>query len=62
MFKRMNRWGALVGWAALMAALWLLTVPRGLSIGTFILVAAMGPVVFIVMLVLMDSHEDTPQP
>ena len=38
----LNRWTAVLGWTTLMLIVWALFVPRGLSTGTFTLLAATG--------------------
>ncbi len=41
------RWTTVMGWTTLMLIVWALFVPRGLSVGTFTLLAATGALVLV---------------
>jgi phosphoglycerol transferase MdoB-like AlkP superfamily enzyme len=47
MTRYIYRWTALLGWTALMAIVWALFVPRGLSATTFTLLSLTGPLVLV---------------
>ena len=47
MTRYVNRWTALLGWTALMAIVWALFVPKGLSVGTFTLLSLTGPILLL---------------
>ena len=45
--RLVNRWTAVFGWAILMLIVWALFVPRGLSVGSFTLLCAAGPILWL---------------
>jgi hypothetical protein len=47
MTRYVNRWIALLGWTALMAIVWILWIPRGLSVSSFALLSLTGPLVLV---------------
>ena len=47
MITHVNRWTAVLGWTTLMLIVWALFVPRGLSVGTFTLLAATGALLLV---------------
>lgn len=51
------RWTAMTGWATLMAILWALFVPRGLSVVTFTMLALTGPLCLVVWSALWRSQQ-----
>jgi len=55
-----NRWTALLAWAALMGILWAVFVPRGLSVGTFTLLALAGPLALLTGSALWEAHRPAP--
>jgi len=60
MTRYLNRWPALFGWTALMAIVWALFVPRGLSIRTFTLLGLTGPLVLVAAQVLWRAQRPSP--
>jgi hypothetical protein len=55
-----NRWTALLAWAALMGILWIVFVPRGLSVATFTMLALTGPLALLIGSALWEAHRPTP--
>ena len=55
-----NRWTGLIGWATLMAIVWALVVPRGLSVLTFTMLALMGPLFLVVGPALWRAQRPSP--
>ena len=60
MGRYLNRWTALCAWAVLMAIVWPMFVPNGMSIGTFILLTLTGPLVLIAAAAVWGAHRPTP--
>jgi hypothetical protein len=60
MFRYANRWTALFGWTALMAIVWTLFVPRGLSATTFTLLSVTTLLVMISGSALWRSQQPSP--
>jgi hypothetical protein len=60
MTRYVNRWTAMFGWVALMAIVWTLFVPKGLSAGSFTLLLLTGPVLLISASVLWGAHRPSP--
>jgi hypothetical protein len=60
MTRLANRWTALCAWTALMAVLWTLFVPTGLSAASVIVLALTGPLFLFVGSALWKAHEPTP--
>jgi hypothetical protein len=60
MTRYVNRWIAMFGWVALMAIVWALFVPKGLSAGNFTLLILTGPVLLISGSVLWGVHRPSP--
>jgi len=60
MTRYITRWTALLAWAALMAIVWVLFVPRGLSIGSFTLLSLTGPFLLIVASMVWSNQRPTP--
>ena len=54
------RWFAVLGWAVLMLIVWSLFVPKGLSVGTFTLLAFTGAVVAMACVVLWRAQRPEP--
>jgi hypothetical protein len=61
MTRYLNVWTAWGGWATLMGIVWLLFASKGLSLGTFCLLAASGPLFAIVVSTLWRAHQPAPQ-
>jgi 3-keto-L-gulonate-6-phosphate decarboxylase len=55
-----NRWTALFGWVALMAIVWALAVPKGLSVGTFTLLSLTGLLLLLAGRALWRSQQPSP--
>ncbi len=51
-----NRWIILLGWTALMAIVWALFVPKGLSVATFALLSLSVPVALVAGWVLLRAQ------
>lgn len=60
MIRYVNRWTAMFGWVALMAIVWELFVPKGLSVGSFTLLTLTGPIVLLAGSVLWGVHRPSP--
>ena len=60
MTRYVNRWTALIGWTALMALVWALIVPGGLSILTFTLLALTGPLMLVAGSTLWRAQRPSP--
>ena len=60
MIRYVNRWIALFGWTALMAIVWTLFVPRGLSVSSFALLSLTGLLVLIFGLALWRAQRPSP--
>jgi hypothetical protein len=60
MTRYVNRWTALYAWAALMGIVWAVFVPRGVSIGSFILLSLTGPLLVVAASMLWGAHLPTP--
>jgi len=60
MFRYANRWTALFGWTALMAIVWTLFVPRGLSATTFTLLSVTTLLVMISGSALWRAQQPSP--
>jgi hypothetical protein len=60
MTRYINRWIALLAWTVLMAIVWFLFVPRGLSVGSFLLLALTGPLVLVVGSALWRAQRPSP--
>jgi len=60
MTRYVNRWTALLAWAALTGIVWASFVPRGLSVGTFILLALSGPIVLVTLTGLWGALRPSP--
>ena len=57
MVRHVDSWMALLGWLSLMAIVWALFVPKGLSVGTFTLFSVTGPVLLAAGSVLWRVHQ-----
>jgi hypothetical protein len=55
-----NYWAALLAWAALMGIVWAVFVPRGLSGGTFTLLALTGPLALLTGSAVWEAHRPSP--
>jgi hypothetical protein len=60
MTRYANRWTALLAWAALMGIVWTIFVPRGLSVGTFTLLALTGPLALLTGSAVWGAHRPSP--
>jgi hypothetical protein len=60
MTRYANRWTALLAWATLMSIVWAIFVPRGLSVGTFTLLALTGPVALFTGSAVWGAHRPSP--
>ena len=60
MTNYVNRWTALFGWGALMAIVWALAVPKGLSVGTFTLLSLTGLLLLFAGTALWRSQQPSP--
>jgi hypothetical protein len=60
MTRYANRWTALLAWAALMGIVWAIFVPRGLSVGTFTLLALTGPLALLTGSAVWGAHRPSP--
>jgi hypothetical protein len=60
MTRFLNRGIVLLGWTALMAIVWFLFVPRGLSVTSFILLALSGPLVLVLGQALWRGQQPAP--
>ena len=55
-----KRWTAVSGWTTLMLIVWALFVPRGLSVGTFTLLAATGALLLLSASLWWPGHRRSP--
>jgi hypothetical protein len=53
-------WIVVLGWTALMAIVWALFVPKGLSVGSFILLGLSGPLALVGTSVLWRAQRPSP--
>ena len=60
MIRYANRWTALLAWAALMGIVWAIFVPRGLSVGTFTLLALTGPLAMLAGSAMWGARRPSP--
>jgi hypothetical protein len=60
MTRTANRWAAWLAWVALMSIVWAIFVPRGLSVGTFTLLALTGPLVLLAGLAAWGARRASP--
>jgi hypothetical protein len=58
--RYVNRWTALYAWATLMGIVWTVFVPRGVSVGSFILLSLTGPLLVVAASMLWSAHLPTP--
>ena len=56
MSRQMTRWAMLCGWAVTMSVVWNLFVPRGLSIGSFVLLCLAGPALVVAATVFLIAQ------
>jgi len=60
MTRHVNRWLILLGWTALMAIVWALFVPKGLSVGTFLWLSLTGPLTLVCGSMLWRAQRPSP--
>ena len=58
--RLVNRWTAMFGWATLMLIVWALFVPRGLSVGSFMLLCAAGPILMVAGTMFWNAQRPSP--
>jgi hypothetical protein len=60
MTRYLNRWTVSGAWVILMAALWALYVPGAITFTSFVVLAATGPLLVIVLSALWRSQQPAP--
>jgi hypothetical protein len=55
-----HRWTALLAWAAFTGIVWIIFVPRGLSVGTFTLLVLSGPVAVLTGSAVREARRPSP--
>lgn len=55
-----NRWTAVFGWTVMMLIVWSLFVPRGLSVGSFVLLCLAGPLLLVAGAMFWNAQRPSP--